>query len=495
MKKGIVCTLMISLALVGCVDSKDTKTQVEDKEEDATTEAEEQIVKEDALDVIIGNTSGNIQNGGIAAEYGDMVFYSDSKRLIASPKNEISDMGNSGEVLDSVEDEKGLIDSINVIDNHVYYVKNEKIYKVGLNGEGKEEVPTSVPVSRMIVYKEQIIFSSYDSEYDSFNLYTMGINGENEKEKATDFKSFYIDQGKLYWSEKVKNRDYRLYIDNLDNEDEPLVKSHFNLESFQVNGDDLYYLENGDNYKMSLDGNGGDIRNLTANLKENGASIDMPNIAGDTIYYTENQKMFAMDTTGSKHWEVPTSSVYAYSIAGGHLFYWGFGQGEYSLAVFTNVIDAYNGAMDSYNQSAEATEGWGTPPELIKLYDDLFYLEEPISIRELEEQETAIVGGEILFPQEHVVGATKALLFGLSNQNEDLLKTLLTDPEGQYNDLFMEALSSSPLNGEPYGGYYDYEITVTSDNSVYIFREKDGLSITAVFKEIDGKYYFDKFID
>ncbi len=491
-------SLLISLSIAGCANSeemsnkqsageeKEVAESVKETQETETETAGDEIT----LTIDTGNTSGNIQNGGIAAVYGDTVFYSDSKNLISSPKDAINEMDKTGEILDSVEDGLGTITSINVINDRVYYVKNEKIFAMDLDGEGKEEIPTSVPVSNMIVYKDHIIFSSYDDGFDANSLFTMETDGGNLQVKASSMMNFYVEQGKLYWSEKVKEQDYRIYITDLESGEET-VTSHGELESlFQVSGGDLYYLEQGDLYKMSF---GGDARNLTANMKQSGATIDMPNISGETIYFTEDQKMFAMDLIGSKHWEVPTGSVYAYSIAGGHLFYWGFGQGEYSLGISPNVEKVYDQTMEAYENSQEATEGWGIPDELFGLYDEVSSLEEPISLAELEEKETAIMGGEIVFPQQHLVGATKVLLWGLANKDEEFLKTILTKPD-QLNSYFNEPLRYTALEGKPYGGYYEFKITVRSDSTVYIEREEDGWSKSAVFEEIDGNYYFDKFL-
>lgn len=127
------------------------------------------------------------------------------------------------------------------------------------------------------------------------------------------------------------------------------------------------------------------------------------------------------------------------------------------------------------------------------MYDDVSSLKETISLAELEEKETAIMGGEIVFPQQHLIGATKVLLWGLANKDEEFLKTLLTQPD-QLNSYFYEPLQYTVLDGMPYGGYYDFKITVRSDNTVYIERQEDGWSKSAVFEEIDGEYYFDKFL-
>lgn len=76
---------------------------------------------------------------------------------------------------------------------------------------------------------------------------------------------------------------------------------------------------------------------------------------------------------------------------------------------------------------------------------------------------------------------------------KSFLKTLLTQPD-QLNSYFYEPLQYTALDGMPYGGYYDFKITVRADNTVYIERQEDGWSKSAVFEEIDGKYYFDKFL-
>lgn len=503
MQKLFIITTSLSLLLFGCSSVlEDQKTNSENFSAQADTEntLKKETSSNNETSTLKaygdrGNTSGNILNGGIAVEDGDMIFYSDSKNLIATHKDQISDMDNIGEVIDSVEDGEGIINSINVIDDTLYYVKDSSINKIGINGTDKEQIPTSFSISQMILYKEQIIFTVYDVESDSFSIYRMGTDGQNIEKVASAILNFYVDQGKLYWSEKINKNDYMLYTDDLENDDKPLGKHFYNsLHSFQVNGDTLYFLNEKDYFKMNLNGDGGDIRNITANMKEKGTTIDMPNIFGDTIYYTENQNMFAMNTVGSARWEVPAGSIYAYSLAGGHLFYWGFGQGEYSLAIKSNVSEAYDEAIEEFNSIA--TDSWVTPPELLELYDTLYDLDESISIRELEEQENEFVAGNILFPQEHLIGATKALLFGISTKNEDLLMSLLATPE-ENSTIFSEALIHLPIKEDQFGGYYDFEIKVLSDDSMYVHRDTPGydMNVKVEFKEIDGKYYFKRFRD
>ena len=502
MKKALIMILTLFLFACTPVDEKKTSETTmksgNEKDQNQQLMTEEKQVSNEGVNQLnshknMGNTSGNIQSGGIAAEFKDMVFYSDSKRLLVTQKDEISNMEDNVQVLDSIEDE-GIIDSINVIDGQLYYIKNEVVYKMDIDSKSKEELLIPYPVSKIIVYNDQIIFTSYDEENHN-TLYTINTNGKGLEEIHMAIQTFYVDQGKLYWSSKVKDNDYRLYIDDLENDSELEVKSHYNLSSFQVDGDVLYYLNAGDYYKMGLNGNGGDMRNLTAIRKESGSTIDLPNMSGDTIYHIENQKMYAMDKVGAKRWEVPTRSVYAYSLAGGHLFYWGFAQGEYFLTIETNVSEDFDTAMTERESSMNATDLWSdTPEELYDLYNELVRTQETITIGELEEQEQMILGGDMIFPQDHLIGATKLLLLGFSTRDEYLLKSVLADPVNEFT-YFDEPLSKLPIAGDPVGGYYEFTIRVHSEDTVYIERATPGhdMNVYVVFKVIDGKYYFDEF--
>ncbi|WP_312094202.1 DUF5050 domain-containing protein [Niallia sp.] len=500
MKKALIVTL--SLFLFGCAsvnEEKISETTKDEKVQNQVLEINEQQSSNNESKQIssyenMGNTSGNIQNGGIAAEYKDLVFYSDSERLLVSQKEEVSDLEVNGKVLDHIENE-GIIDSINVINDRVYYIKNEVVYKMDVDGKSKEELPIPYPVSKIIVYKDQILFTSYDYEENLDTLYTINTNGEGLKEIAMGIQTFYVNEGKLYWSSKVKDNDYRLYIDDLKSDSEPEVKSHYNLSFFQVDGDVLYYHNADDYYKMNINGIGEDKRNLTAVTKENGSTIEFTNISDDTIFYTENRKMYAMDMIGSKRWEVPTSPVSAYSLAGGHLFYWGVSQGELSLAIYKDVSQAYDIAINERNNSMENTDLWSdTPEELYNLYNELVSTKETITIQELEEREQMILGGDMIFPQDHLIGATKMLLMGFSIRDEHFLKSLLADPVDELT-YFDEPLSELPIDGAPMGGYYDFTISVYSEDTVYIERTTSGhdMNVYVAFKKIDDKYYFDDF--
>lgn len=532
---GFFSLLCLSIGLAGC--SEETSKTVTNNSEEQQTKNEEEKMKDEKTKeekvkttqvATMGNTSGNIMNRGIAAENEDKVLYSDSTTLYVADKSVakqledaqfVSDESAASltKVLDKVGNNgNGSIESINVMDNWIYYIKNGDIWKVKANGTGKSKVyGDNQKIERMLVYKNQVIFDVFDNETSNYILYRMDLKSKKKEEIDTHVSNFYVDNGQLYWGNMINrypstnySRD-NLYKIDLDKgtEAQKVAEARI-MDNVQVDGDWIYFTNGPELTQMNFSGE--DRLDLTDTINENFEEIALPNLTEDAIYFTKGQLLYRMD----KNDKIPIAQnsvpVYAYNIVNNQIYYWGFSEGHYNLHIVPirdiETLIAEQGQAgtlkgsgtemngeyytETYDQEAEqALEN-----EVLKFYDKIAQSKKVISIKDLENKLTEIGGGEYTLLQNHIVGATHKLLYALTNSNDKMIRELLADPSSRYHDLW-DFTDEFAVNDDPWNGLNDFKIQVTSDNTVYIERDTPGhdLEVSIKFNEIDGKYYFEKF--
>ncbi|CZQ85562.1 Hypothetical protein Tpal_650 [Trichococcus palustris] len=330
MKRFKVYSLLISLVLVtlilyGCSlfkTSMDTNTNLESS------------ASNNAAVNIIGNTNGNIINGGYAAQQGDWIYYSTKGiykiKMDGTEKNKIGD--------DQAK-------YINVVGDWIYYT-SQGIYKMKLDGTEKtmlynDTVPDFMSVSGDWIYFTNGIYSG--------NLYKVKTDGSEKTKISSDPIGYMNIQGDwIYYSNGTRKEDFKmgniyvpgfgnLYKMKLDGSEKTKISDDI-LGYINVSGDWIYYVDSvttenssgiANLYRIKTDG--------TEKNKLNDDETPFINVVGDWIYYSnggDSGKLYKMKTDGSGNTKINNDSSGSINVVGDWIYYTYyslFGQKEYKI--------------------------------------------------------------------------------------------------------------------------------------------------------------------
>jgi len=270
----------------------------------------------------VGNTAGNLENKGYAAEQGDWLYVSKNNSLIKVNKK-------TNRVTALCKYETSEIYYVNVVAEWVYYfVYRQGIYKIRLYGTGEQKllnVPTDRP--KFLYVEEGYLYYILMPDSPSW-LHKMDLNnGTTQTISTNNISTVHITENDIYFyssqgpyqmkkdgKDKIKLsidgylpmiiKDNVIYFTNeygyLCKTDMKNFSSQTLLDesviTFNISGDWIYYLsgkiDNFDLYKMKLDGT--DKTFLSSN---NHAFI---NVVGDWIVCSlQNSQLLRVKTDGS----------------------------------------------------------------------------------------------------------------------------------------------------------------------------------------------------
>lgn len=233
----------------------------------------------------IGNTSGNLLNGGLFCENEGKIYFAnpyDSNKLYSMDK----DLSNPKKVIDD------RASYINSAGKYIFYTRRNDLIKndldalLSLSTTGLFRVETSgrnisklyeYPTQVACLYGNYIYYQHYDRK-EGLELYSTKIDGSEESLLVEEAAAPYaIYKNKIYYSGWDKDH----YIHSMDiTGGNSTVLYNGNCTALTVHGDYLYFLNMEQDYslcRMSLDGSSVEtIINqhlATYNISEDGASI------------------------------------------------------------------------------------------------------------------------------------------------------------------------------------------------------------------------------
>lgn len=257
----------------------------------------------------VGNTSGNIANGGFVAQQGDWVYYCNPVEKLYKVKED-----GTGNTLIPISDDVPRY--LNVVGDWIYYLNVSelttdfrKIMKVKTDGTGRTII-TDDTAECVNVVGEWIFYSNIS---DSGKLYKIQTDGMNKTLISND----------VTWKLSVAG-DWIYYINKSEGEKISRVKTDgtgrtllsdqaaFNII---VEGDWVYYNypENFNVYKVKTDG--------TGRILVSDTNASRLNAARDWIYYFANDKLYRVKTDGMST-TLLSDTIYigAISIAGDWIY-------------------------------------------------------------------------------------------------------------------------------------------------------------------------------
>ena len=215
----------------------------------------------DPKDAVMGNTSRNIVNFGIATSDDDWIYYSDFYNDTGTGIYKIKKDGTSRTKL---SDDWGRY--LNVVDGWLYYMPMHgkdagKIIKIKTDGLQRtvlgQDPDHALNAGSLMVIDDTIYFINYN---DRGSLYKADTNGKNlTKLTIAEAHNFYIVDNYIYYSEIVSNASYsimhRMRKDGLYDTVFPApYDKRISLSKMDMDNDWIYYTVFNDGlYKIKTD--------------------------------------------------------------------------------------------------------------------------------------------------------------------------------------------------------------------------------------------------
>jgi len=270
-----------------------------------------------------GNTSGNLYLMGVAAKQGEWIYFADLNGGIYKSKEDGSELVQLVNGTDKAY-------SINIVDDWLYYTVPGTIYKIKTDGSNKTKI---IGIPAMLFHKISVIgdtiYYIYISEdaslwfakvntdgsghtilnkqdvMDSLNIvgnwiyyknsddgkvYKIKVDSSNRSKIVDNMVSqVIVYKGYIYYS--VSGEIYRTKLDGSEKVSIARGDSDVDYRDINISNDYIYYVGgiDGSLYKVKTDGsNKSRVVNINTLDIESAdqASISLPNIVGDWIYYT-----------------------------------------------------------------------------------------------------------------------------------------------------------------------------------------------------------------
>lgn len=262
----------------------------------------------------VGNTAGNLNNGGKFCEYDEKIYFSnpyDSGRLYVMNSD-----CTEAEALNS-----DTVFYLNVCGEYIYYVRNnlEAAKKAGSTGgqmfgvyrtdlDGQEAAALSSSISgTACLYGNYLYYQYYDTK-SGMSLYKAGIDGEeNIQLSANAYNPASVYDGKFYFSDSYnKNK-----ISTLDAET-GAVSVFYDANSYMVDASDsyIYYIDMDKGYSLvRLNTQSRTLEQLYADTK---SRVINYNRYGNKIFFVlegEKNGLYRMNADGTQIEYISEGSV------------------------------------------------------------------------------------------------------------------------------------------------------------------------------------------
>lgn len=237
---------------------------------------------------LMGNTPGNLVNGGEFAQSGNFIYYNNS-----ADNKKFYKMKLDGSEKIKINDDTPL--NISIVDSWIYYTNTSdyrKIYKVNLDG-GNKDIVTDDKANEMVIQGDWVY---YVNSSDDDNIYKIKTDGSEKKKIVDEYDNkiaghdLNVSGNYIYYNDKDAKGIYRIGIDGNN-----LLKLNSDKAQYMnVVNDWIYYTTQGDRlYKMKIDG--------SKRMKLNDDTSFFINVVGDWIYYTDinDRKIYKIKIDGS----------------------------------------------------------------------------------------------------------------------------------------------------------------------------------------------------
>ena len=279
---------------------------------------------------LIGNTAGNLYNGGLFCEYGGRIYFSnpDDDYALYSMKTDMTDL-------------KKLYNDyaryINVDENYVYYTRmnNKKttqtqsklvayhtgIYRINQSGKNLKAITTD-PCGSLLLYNNKVYYQTY-SQLNNKQLVIArtDIDGSNTVELITDDSPVACAyEGNIYYSGRL--RDQNVHEVNAEGEDNVYMSTKAYMPIVTKEG--TFYVSTMDAYKLYLTSKNGSSEILVEK------PVSWYNITEDGryVFYSCDEKdtpaIYMLDRSTGDVEKIQEGNFKWINIAGGYCFFFDY---------------------------------------------------------------------------------------------------------------------------------------------------------------------------
>lgn len=235
----------------------------------------------------IGNTAGNIYNGGLFCEQEGIIYFSND-----ADDGSLYAMSSDCTKFRKVHSDKAVY--INADEHYIYYLRanntrenskasilmfnNSGVYRIKQNGSNLKAI-SNKPAAYLTLKGNNLYFQKYDVE-EGLHLYRNGIDASSERLLLKDaVVPAAILDGKLYYTGYSKDQNIH-YMDLSGYNTKTYLEGNFAYPIFR--DDYIYYMDISNNYKiyrMNHDGT-----EVTALVDERCSTYNITN-SGKYLYY------------------------------------------------------------------------------------------------------------------------------------------------------------------------------------------------------------------
>lgn len=263
-------------------------------------------VKKEISSLYIGNSVGNILNGGIAAIEGDWIY---SINFDAIYKSKI-DGTHKTKIIDVSAE------YINVVGDWIYYVNTgdkRSIYKIKIDGTGKTKL-TENSGAYVHVVNGWIYYIDY--HFESLGIYKVKTDGTSLTKIVDGYSwELKVADGWIYFG-KEDGSGVKMHKMKVDGTNLQEIATEIHTYT-NVVGDWIYYSEGQNIYKMNTNGQN---KTIVANVY-----AGRLNVSGDWIYFrnnNDNQTIYKVKTDGSNLSKVGDDvGAYEINVVGDWIYY------------------------------------------------------------------------------------------------------------------------------------------------------------------------------
>lgn len=276
-----------------------------------------------------GNSGNNLMNGGLAAEQGDWIYFTNKYGY-----NSIYKMRKDGTATKKLYD--GYIDSINVIGDWVYFSNSNKFCKIKTDGSQYTEISNEF-ISDFCIIGDEVFSNVHDG------IYKMKTDGSQKVILSNDNISVFNIEGDwiYYCNVTDKNRLYKIKTDGSNR----VKLTEDTCGDINISGDWIYYKNFSDNskiYKIKTDG--------TSRALVLAYSVNMINVVDDSIVYENwgyGGRLFKVGTDGKNQVQLTDIHYNHINIVDNYIFCYNFGtRNMFILKLKEDNVD-FNKAMPS----------------------------------------------------------------------------------------------------------------------------------------------------
>lgn len=293
----------------------------------------------------IGNTAGNLNNGGLFCEYNGKVYFSnayDSGTLYVMNSDETGVKKLNESVVSYINASESYLvyyqEGVHTDDNLSSTVQNYGIYRTDLKGKNADCLDDNV-CTALVLAGNHIYYQHYDNKkYTS--LYKTDLSGKNITEVADGIINPHcVANGKIYFN--GTDGDHYLYNLNL-KDDKITTVWPGNIWNPVVSGNYVYYMDLSNHYGLSRYSLlTGEVEILTHDR------VDFFNVYENMIYYQtagkSNQALKRMRIDGSNN-EIVHEGVHEHiNITSRYVYF-----NEFSLEIPVYHVPLYGGNVSIF---------------------------------------------------------------------------------------------------------------------------------------------------